>query len=206
MTTRAWILLSLALVLLAVYAPLTPAVALFLFARIRGHEVLEHPLRARLLALVQQRPGLGLSELATQAGVGWGTIVHHMNRLEDEGLVSSEQAGRRRAFFAAHADSATRGLAALAQRPAAKRLAAAVLARPGVSQRDAASAAGVSPPLAHRLLLELETRGLVRSEKTWRTRAYYATPRLHAQDQTSTMPAVPSGDSTTLSLQETNSI
>lgn len=206
MSSRAPLLLGLVLILLVLHAGLAPVAFLFLFARIRPDSVLEHPLRARLLALVQARPGLGLKELAAETRVGWGTIVHHMNRLEDSGLVASEAAGRRRAFYGAREDAATRGLGALAGRPAVQRLAGAVLRAPGVSQRDAARLASVSPALAHRLLSELEARGLVRSQRSWRSRTYHATRSLGGEEQTSTMPTLPSAENPSLSRQETHTV
>ena len=53
----------------------------------------------RILEAVERRPGATLSDLRRATGLGWGTIYHHLARLQRAGHVTLEKRGRlRRAF------------------------------------------------------------------------------------------------------------
>src|SRR5688572_4817185 len=58
------------------------AVVVGLFARVRDDEVLESESRRRIHSYVSQNPGASLSEIAAGVGLGWGTTVHHVERME----------------------------------------------------------------------------------------------------------------------------
>jgi predicted transcriptional regulator len=155
--------------------------AFLLFSRIDEDQTLRHATRARILSLVRQEPGLGLSAIQQRLGLGWGTVVYHLNRMEAARLVSSSPVGRRRAFFLAGQTRGDRATISLLDNGAHVRLLHAVQARRGATQQDVARAAGLSLPLANRYLQRLEASGLVVSQKTWRVRRYEATPALDAQ-------------------------
>ncbi|HLE46840.1 MAG TPA: winged helix-turn-helix transcriptional regulator [Candidatus Thermoplasmatota archaeon] len=154
------------------------ALAFVLFSRIRPAAVMHHATRTRIRELVRERPGLGLSDVAGTLGLGWGTTVYHVNRMEAAGLLSSASSGRRRALFLPEHGRTTREAISLLSSDAQVRLLSHVQERPGCSQRELAAAANVSLPLAHRYMRRLEDEGLVASQKSWRTRAYQPTPAL----------------------------
>lgn len=60
----------------------------------------------RILEAVDRRPGSGLSELRRATGLGWGTIYHHLARLQRAGLVTVEKRGRLRCAFPKGTDQA----------------------------------------------------------------------------------------------------
>jgi predicted transcriptional regulator len=159
------------------------AVAVGLFARVQDRDVLENPNRGRIHAFVRANPGASLSEIAASAGLGWGTTVHHLERLEAARVLRSYQDGRRRAFLA-EGTMSTMGHALLRRTdPTRARLLDAVRISPGASQAELASRAGLSLSAANRHLQLLERVGLVSSRKTWRTRTYLLTD--HGSSQTS---------------------
>ena len=71
-----------------------------LYSRIRRNDVLDHEVRERIYQKIQTAPGMTIQELTTEAGVGWGTTVYHLARLEKEKLVVSRKFGSNRRYFA----------------------------------------------------------------------------------------------------------
>jgi DNA-binding MarR family transcriptional regulator len=143
-----------------------------LFARVADEEVLAQANRQRIQQYVQTNPGASISEIVQGVGLGWGTVVHHLERLEKAKCLRSQMDGRRRAFVVS-GQLSDLGAAYLTRTSTVRaRLLAAVTFRPGSSQRDLAADAGISLPLANRHLGALERHGFVASRKTWRTRTY----------------------------------
>lgn len=159
-----------------------PSILAFaLFSRIDESKALEHASRQRLRDAIRSSPGVSLSELCEKVGLGWGTTVYHLNRMEGAGLIASDEVGRRRAFFLTEHGPRVRDMARLMANAAQMRLLQALRGRRNPSQQELAAAAGLSLSLAHRYLKQLEQAGLVRSDKHWRVRTYEPTQRL--QDQ-----------------------
>lgn len=149
-----------------------PLAVAALFARVRDDDVLENPNRRKIHAFVGNNRGASLSEIAAGVGLGWGTTVHHIRRMEAARLLRSYSDGRRRAFVV-EGTSSVLGAAYLPRTdPARARLLAALVASPGATQGELASRSGLSLPLANRHLRVLERVGLVTSTKKWRTRTY----------------------------------
>ncbi|MHB8633855.1 MAG: winged helix-turn-helix transcriptional regulator [Thermoplasmatota archaeon] len=69
------------------------------FSRIAGDEILEHPGRRALFDVVQANPGIHTSELARRTGTGWGTIVHHLDKLERGRLVVARRVNNQKCYF-----------------------------------------------------------------------------------------------------------
>ncbi len=150
-----------------------------LFSRIQGDKVLDHPVRAAVKDFVAANPGATMQEVRSAVGVAWGTVVHHLRRLELEEHVVSQRDGNHRRFFIRNTMSRSqrKDLATLAAENA-RNLALAVALRPGQRQKDLCSAVGVSNPVASKYLKRLEENGLVRSATQSRSRLYWPTERL----------------------------
>jgi DNA-binding transcriptional ArsR family regulator len=111
--------------------------------RLDRRRVLEHPLRARLLALAKERPGLSVQEAAVELGVAPGTALHHLRVLEHAGVLASRREGRHRRILPVALSAAeTERAIALAQ-PRSAALYGLVLQRPGIGLREAARSLGV---------------------------------------------------------------
>src|SRR5688572_4537122 len=69
------------------------------FSRIDDGELLEHPLRQQIFQVIQAHPGIHASGLAREVGVGWGTITHHLEKLEKGSLVATRKVNNQKCFF-----------------------------------------------------------------------------------------------------------
>jgi predicted transcriptional regulator len=149
--------------------------ALFLFVRNAREDPLQHPTRRRIRSFVESHPGSSLSEIAQAVGIGWGTAVHHVERLQAAGALASQKDGRRRAFLAL-GQIAIQPRAYLARASAVRgRLYEAIARRPGLSQHELARIANVSPSSASKHLRQLERGGFVAARRAWRSRLYHPT-------------------------------
>ena len=128
------------------------------------------------MSLVRDRPGLPLSELRRRAGMGWGVFDHHLQRLEREGLVQTVRAGRFRLVYPAGFPTDEDG--ALLNTPTTRRIALAILARPGISIRVMARDLGLSDRIVYYHVNRLVAAGLVRSTSQFHYRGLSGTGRL----------------------------
>lgn len=155
--------------------------AIPLFSRIERGGVLDNPIRARVHDAIAQEPGLSLSEVSQRAGIAWGTTVHHLRRLEAHGLVVSVHELAHKRFFIANTPAASqRAALAVVMHPTARRIAEYVAVRPGTDQAGLCRALGLNNPAASKHLGHFESRGLVLSERSGRSRLYHPTGGLHS--------------------------
>jgi predicted transcriptional regulator len=129
--------------------------------------------------LVKDTPGLGVTEIMRCAGIGWGTTVYHLDRLERAGMVASERAGLQRCFFPVGTTprEARRGLGAL-KADTTRGLASALLSQPGATQSELCDATGLSASALSKQVTKLETAGLVRRERDHKTVRLWPEPTL----------------------------
>lgn len=128
----------------------------------RGHErLLSAPVRRQVLDVVARHPGLPVGELQAMVGVGWGTLHHHLKKLEEAGLVRTVSVGRRRIVHLAGA-GAHEGFALLRGRTA-RTVARAIVQNPGIGIADLARLSGGSPRAVYYHVKRLAEAGLVTS-------------------------------------------
>jgi predicted transcriptional regulator len=152
-----------------------------LFSRIERGDVLDNPVRARVLDAVAQEPGLSLSEVTQRAGIAWGTAVHHLRLLERHRLVVSVRELAHHRYFAADTPAAAqRAAVSVVLHPTARRIAEFVAQRPGTDQAGICRALRLNNPSASKHLSQFESRGLVQSQRVGRSRLYQATGGLHS--------------------------
>lgn len=129
----------------------------------RTHAALQSPMRRRILALVRDRPGISVSEVARALDTLWTTAAFHVERLESARLVASARIGRRRVLFPAERIAwdmlEARGL--LAEAPC-RAVARAIAERPRVGITDLCSATGLSERAVYHHVKRLVDAGLVR--------------------------------------------
>jgi DNA-binding transcriptional ArsR family regulator len=132
--------------------------------RLTQDEVAQSPMRKRILDLVRQHPGILVSQLRRDSGLGWGAFYHHLARLREEGLLGIRRVGPRRLAFIPHVaeemDAAR--LAALGH-PTARKVAHAVLRAPGTSIREVVQETGESPRVVYYHVRQLLKAGVIRS-------------------------------------------
>jgi DNA-binding transcriptional ArsR family regulator len=121
-----------------------------LFSRIEDSRLLDHPLRAQVFQVIQQNPGIHASELSRKVGAGWGTIVHHLDKLEKGRLVTARRVNNQKCFFedGGKVSRQDMAIAGAVRGDSASLITAYVTAHPMTSQKAMAEELGMSPALA----------------------------------------------------------
>lgn len=141
-----------------------PLLAIALYSRIARDRMLAQPLRGRLYDRVRAAPGTTAAALAREFSVDLTTARYHLVRLEREGLLRSQLAGRSIYWFPpeARVDVAA---ADATSAETARRIARLVGERPGSTTTEIARTAGLRVDLTHYHLHRMARAGLVaRSE------------------------------------------
>jgi DNA-binding transcriptional ArsR family regulator len=76
-----------------------PVVAAGLYARFAPSRLLEHPARQKLRALVEAEPGVTVNDAERASGLTHGAFAHHLQKLEDGGLVLAVRDGQLKRLF-----------------------------------------------------------------------------------------------------------
>ena len=120
------------------------------FSRIEDSEVLQHPLRSQVFQVIQASPGIHASELTRRVGTGWGTIVHHLDRLEKAKLVTVRRVNNQKCYFEAGGKVSRQDMAVASavRSDSASQIAAFVSTHPMTNQKEMAAELGISPALA----------------------------------------------------------
>lgn len=145
------------------------------FARAR---LLSSPIRRAILEIVTSRPGLTVGELLALLDVGWGTLHHHLDRLEAVGLLRTVQAGRRRLVLPGDAPRAAPVARALLAGATCRRVAEAVAREPGLCIQDLIGRVEDSPRAVYHHVKRLLDAGLLQSERPGRYTSLHPTPLL----------------------------
>lgn len=153
--------------------------AVALYSRLTRSDLLDNEHRDAVYRLIQENPGMGLTEICKQTGLGWGTTVYHLDRLERAQMVSSERVGPHRCYFPMGTvpRSARKGIGTL-KAETTRSVAAFLATRPGATQTELCEGLGLSASAASKQVTKLETAGLVRRERDGKTVRLYATPDL----------------------------
>lgn len=69
------------------------------FTRIQNDQLLEHPVRQQLFDTISGQPGIHASELAREVGIGWGTVSHHLQKLEKGRMIATRKVNNQRCYF-----------------------------------------------------------------------------------------------------------
>lgn len=152
-----------------------------LFSRIDKDDMLDNDGRELLFNLVQNEPGISLSELSERSGLGWGTTVYHLGRLEQAGFVSSMRQGQTRHFFEkGNAVAAQKNAIAVLKNQTAGDMARFLLAQPGATQSAIGQALGIKAPVVTKYVKRLHGEGLVDVAPSGRSKVITPTSQLSA--------------------------
>lgn len=144
------------------------------YSRLSPDELLENETRAELYDLLQDDPGLSMQEVADRTGHGWGTIVYHLERLEDNGYLLSQESGRARRFFPSGAVDADEAQPlALLREETPRRIVEALAEEPGMNGRDLADELDLAPSTVSKHVGRLQEAGLVEDEPDGGEKAYF---------------------------------
>jgi predicted transcriptional regulator len=141
------------------------AAAQGLFGRVSGPELLEQPMRRRLLQIIEERPGIHASELCRESGEPWGTVQYHLSLLHKGELVTTIEAGRERRFFPNQVDPARARLLAILHQGRRLEIASFIQGHPGARQVDICDALSLSRKTFRHAIEPLVEEGLVQERK-----------------------------------------
>jgi len=150
------------------HAKYVPALAP-MYTRLTRDELLDHEIRQRLYEQIEADPGIHLSELAREADVSWGTLLHHLRKLEEADLVYSEKENGKRCFFLpGQVSDEQRQILPALENDKARTIAEFYIENPSASQSEAADELGYSAALVSYHLQKLEDAGVVTRERQGR--------------------------------------
>lgn len=153
--------------------------AVALYSRLTKSDLLDNEHRDKVYKLVQEQPGIGLSEVAQRTGLGWGTTVYHLDRLERAQMLASERMGGHRRYFPMGTvpRASRKGIGTL-KADTTRSVAAFLAQRPGASQTELCEGLGLSASAASKQVTKLEDAGLVRRERDGKTVRLWPEPTL----------------------------
>ncbi len=133
------------------------------FTRISNDDLLEHPMRAQIFGVIQQHPGIHASHLAREMDVGWGTITHHLDKLQKARIVTTRKVNNQKCFFEMGGNISRQDMeiASALKGDTASNIASFVQVNPMTSQKNLAEALGISPALASFHVKKLANLGVL---------------------------------------------
>ncbi len=142
--------------------------------------VLESALRRQIVDIIRQEPGIAIGGLLEKLPVGWGTVYHHLSKLERGGIVRCVTSGRRRLLYlveqgAAGQDPHQRSLLG---GHTARTIATIVAEGQGMSIEAIVERSHETPRVVYYHLKRLIEAGLIQSESATRYRGLVASDRL----------------------------
>lgn len=121
--------------------------------------------RKRIYAHVTEHSGSHLRAISRQCRLPLGTALYHLDRLENEGLVSVRRDGRYKRYFPAHGlGRLEKDLLAAFRHNVPRRIAGALLAVQDATQRELCRIIGVSRSTLSFHVNQMIARGIVRRE------------------------------------------
>jgi predicted transcriptional regulator len=135
----------------------------FLYSRIRQDQVLDNYTRGQVHGYILANPGEHYSGIREALGLNNGCLAYHLKRLENERIVRSSSDGTHRRYYPANMSLPEQPRDGLTE--VQRMLVSAMLARPGLSQRDLGRIMGLSPATVNFHLERLAAKGVVRRER-----------------------------------------
>ena len=175
-----------------------------LFTRLRQDKLLDHELRAEILAIVKEQPGIHFREMMRVVGREDGVVRHHLQVLVEGNLIHCHRTKGHARYFPPEIDDpkAMRSLVAM-RSPLSRQVMMAILDHPGVTIEQVAESTQLQYDTVRTHIKKLRRADLVlaqRKEKAFhlfasgialKTFAGNALPALHPPD--ANMARTPSG-------------
>jgi predicted transcriptional regulator len=133
--------------------------------------------RREILSLIEQQPGIHSTEIRRILDLGAGVVHHHLDKLAAAGLVETREYGHAILYYAA-GQAPPKDDPALTLTPSAKRIALAVLHRPGRSSVEIAREVELYPKRVSVYLTQLQEAGLVLAAREGTRVRYVPAPKL----------------------------
>ena len=146
-----------------------------LYTRMKKEEVLDQFTRGQIYGYIVVHPGDSYVDAKRNLQLNNGTLTHHLNVLERDGLIRSKNVGTRKLFFAAGARIPEDGGG---MHEVQQQILRHLRETGGLAVNDVAGVIGISRQLAIYHLRDLSRQGLVRIERrAFRIVAYAEQPK-----------------------------
>ena len=139
------------------------------YSRLKAKDLLEQENRKRIYEYIMENPGDHFREVQREMELEVGVLSHHVNILEKEQLIVSEQDGMYRRFYAAGVKRDDKVRLSRIQENILK----SIQHTPGITQTKIAKEVGVSRKVVYYHVKFLTTTGLVEEQKVKRKPHYY---------------------------------
>lgn len=160
-----------------------------LYSHISDDEILDDPNRAAIYRLIQAEAGISTKDVAERLGLAWGTVTHHLGKLEKRRFVVSKKYGKYRRYFAnGSGGTEKKDELAVLRLDRTGDVAALIQANPGVTQKAVSIALGVSSSTILWHVKRLEEVRLVTKVREGKLVRYYPAEGLNGA---TVIPAVP---------------
>lgn len=146
-----------------------------LFSRIETPRLLQHPLRRAITDAVDAQPGIHYQAILRTVGGGNGAVDHHLRKLVAAGLLVRHQGPGFTCYFPPSVDRRLTAAAGILKSDGARRVLAAVQARPGLSSVDLAALTELDPSTVSHHVHRLVSAGVLQTTKVGRTLAIQPT-------------------------------
>jgi predicted transcriptional regulator len=158
------------ILLVFIVIPIVIGLIIFGYSRIRREDLLNQENRKKIYEFITNNPGEHFRALQRAVDLEVGVLSHHLNVLEKEQLIVSEQDGNNRCFWAAGVKHDT-------DKVRLSRIQENILKEiqedPGITQSQIARKMGVSRKVIFYHVKFLRNSGVVREEKVQRNAHYY---------------------------------
>jgi DNA-binding transcriptional ArsR family regulator len=151
--------------------PLAKSGSLGLFSRVRESDLLENPVRRRLMSLVEAQPGIHYQALVRGSGAGKGATEHHLRKLTGAGLIVRRAGAGFTCYFPTGSDPALAAAAPALKSDGARRILQAIRRAPGLSASAVALGTGLDPATVTHHVQRLRSAGLVDADRVGRSLA-----------------------------------
>lgn len=183
----------LALTKLHIVGAMRRLLGIALFTRVTQDAALENPIRRSLMALVEENPGIRLTEAHNRLGMQRSTILHHVGILEDLRLIAlRRQAGRVFLFPKGHNDVPDLEAKAFLERPLVRAVLTAITDCETCTQAGLARRMGSSQQTLSRILRRLEWLRAIQRVRIARGTSYAVLARTTTHESNRPMPRRPS--------------
>jgi predicted transcriptional regulator len=167
-------------VLASMFATVAAIAAKLCFVPLRckssaNDQTLDNPARRKIFEMIKSKPGVRITEIANEAGVGWGAALYHISVLEKKGYITSNAKAHNHSFFENNGKYTREERIARTILRVGK--SAVVLehikANPGSSTSAISSALGISGSITSWYTKNLCEYGLIRKARNGKSMAHY---------------------------------
>lgn len=143
--------------------------SLLLFSRIEADTALEHPVRARVAALIEAEPGIHFQGIVRQTEASRTTVEHHLRKLMEVGLIHQVVGNGLACYFPkGRFDRRLMRAAPFAKAPTTRAFLSHVVSEPGLTAGGLAGRLGLDAGTVSYHLGRLHRVGLVRVDRDGR--------------------------------------